>query len=126
MEMLQELREKLMNELKEEGNKVEKITPACLDVIYKLIESVKGIDKIEMLNGESGYSERRGVMRDSRGRYSGAWYGESNGYGYDTNRYSRHSRMDMLEEELERMINTARSDREREAIGMVIDRIHNG
>lgn len=119
MEMLQELREKLMNELKEEGNKVEKMTPACLDVIYKLIESIKGIDKIEMLNGDPGYSERRG-------RYSGTYYSDTDGRSYGMNQYSRHSRMDMLEEELERMLNIARSSREREAISMVLDRVRMG
>lgn len=105
---LRELKEQLVQELKTEHAKMaaKELTPGCLDNVYKLIESIKGICKIEML-------ERGGDYSDSSNRqsyYSGRRWN-----------YSRHDRMGQLEEEIGRLMETAPNDRVREALARAID-----
>lgn len=84
MKYLEELRDAVCKEL-ERFAKSGEITSTNLDKIHKLTDTMKNLDKIEMLEGD-GYSEdwtgrgelygtsyrgRRGnVKRDSMGRYS--------------------------------------------------------
>jgi hypothetical protein len=98
---MHKIKEMLMNELYEYEEKAKrmsggKISVQELDKIHKLTDTVKNIDKIEMLEGDEGYSEdghymgegriygtsyargRRNARRDSMGRYS-----RDNGMSYD-------------------------------------------
>lgn len=75
MKELYELKEKLCNELEEYARKQE-MGAGDLEVIHKLTDTIKNIDKICMLE-EEGYSEdgygggsSYARRRDSRGRYS--------------------------------------------------------
>jgi hypothetical protein len=63
MEYIEKIKKMLCNELDEYAMK-QKISGADLDMIWKLTDTVKNLDKIEMLEEESGgYSEARGGMR---------------------------------------------------------------
>lgn len=110
MSELKEMHDGFIQELKNEWNKAKgkELTPTCLDNMYKLIECVKGIDKIEMLEDESEHSSASYRQRNYSGRRS---------------YYSRHSRMDRLEEELERLMDEAPNDRVREAIDRALSEI---
>lgn len=75
MEYIEKIKKMLCKELDEYAMK-QKISGADLDMIWKLTDTVKNLDKIEMLEEESeGYSEARG--RGGRGRSSYAMGGSS-------------------------------------------------
>lgn len=122
MEYIEKIKKMLCKELDEYAMKG-KISGADLDMIWKLTDTVKNLDKIEMLEDESGgrhrghsygmsydddmmYSERRGrgrnARRDSMGRYSsddGNYDGSSYRGGYyakDGRGYSRDDAKDHL------------------------------
>lgn len=65
MEYIEKIKKMLCKELDEYAMKT-KITGSDLEMIWKLTDTVKNLDKIEMLEEESGYSEARG----GRGRSS--------------------------------------------------------
>lgn len=67
MEYIEKIKKMLCKELDEYAMK-QKLTGGDLDMIWKLTDTVKNLDKIEMLEEESGYSEARGGR--GRGRYS--------------------------------------------------------
>lgn len=111
---LHDLRERLVQELKNESAKVVKMaemTPTCLDNVYKLIESVKGIDKIAMLEeaAEQSHYSNRPYSGNNSYRNSYAPY------------YSRHTRLDQMASQLEQMLNDAPNDRVRQAIERALD-----
>ena len=75
-----DLKDMLCKELDEMAKKRD-ITPGSLEMIHKLTDTIKNIDKILMLEDEEdGYSER-GRRRDSMGRYSRDGGGYSQGGG---------------------------------------------
>lgn len=119
MHKLHELREKLMEELEGCTKKGSEMTPQNLDTVYKLIESIKGIDKIFMLNGEDdAYSNNSYRSRDRMGRYSGNRWTISSNASYP--RYSRMDRKEMTYSMLEDLKSRAPSDRAMEAIDTVM------
>jgi hypothetical protein len=84
MEYMHQIKKMLCKELEEYAEK-KSLSSADVDMIHKLTDTVKNLDKIEMLEGEDGYSENypyymggssyargRGkyARRDSMGRYS--------------------------------------------------------
>ena len=78
MKALNELKDKLHDELDEISRKPE-LGAGDLEIIHKLTDTIKNIDKICMLEDSEGYSEAvdGGIglggyssRRDSRGRYS--------------------------------------------------------
>lgn len=103
---MHKIKEMLMNELYEYEEKAKrmtngKISTQELEKIHKLTDTVKNIDKIEMLEGDEGYSEDgaymgegriygtsyargrgRNARRDSMGRYS-----SEDGMSYEGNSY---------------------------------------
>ena len=62
MEYIEKIKKMLCKELDEYAMK-SKLSMADIDVIHKLTDTVKNLDKIEMLEDEGGYSEARGGMR---------------------------------------------------------------
>ena len=120
MEYMHELKDKLCDELEEIANKGE-LGAGDLEIIHKLTDTIKNLDKIGML--EDGYSQAgdwevegraynrgnsyRGRKRDSMGRYS------RDGYSRD-DRYSRDG--DRMMEEMESLLDRAGSEKERQAI----------
>ena len=135
MEYIEKIKKMLCKELDEYAMK-SKISGSDLDMIWKLTDTVKNLDKIEMLEEESGgyseargrgrsymggssydddmmYSERRGrgryAKRDSMGRYS-----SDMGSSYDDysearmgRRYSRDDAKDHMMSKLGSMMESA-------------------
>ena len=56
MEYMYELKEKLCDELEEIANKGE-LGAGDLEIIHKLTDTIKNIDKIGMLEEDGGYSQ---------------------------------------------------------------------
>lgn len=74
MEYVEKIKKMLCKELDEYAMK-QKLTGGDLDMIWKLTDTVKNLDKIEMLEGDGeGYSEMRGGMRDGRHYMGGSSY----------------------------------------------------
>jgi hypothetical protein len=133
---MHKIREMLSKEL-ETFEKKSQLSMADLDRIHKLTDTIKNIDKIDML--EDGYSEdghymgegriygtsyddgssyARGRMRakrDSMGRYSREGGYAEEGRGGRRGGYSYKDKDDMLEH-LHEMMDEAGSTKEREAI----------
>lgn len=96
MEYIEKIKKMLCKELDEYAMK-QKISGADLDMIWKLTDTVKNLDKIEMLEqGEEGYSEARGGRgRGGRSSYMGGssydddmMYSERRGRGRNAKRDS--------------------------------------
>lgn len=79
MEYIEKIKKMLCKELEEYGEMGKIKNASELDMIWKLTDTVKNLDKIEMLEEESGgYSEARGGRgRGGRGRSSYAMGGSS-------------------------------------------------
>ena len=112
MEYIEKIKKMLCKELDEYAMK-SKISGNDLEMIWKLTDTVKNLDKIEMLEDEDGYSEARG----SRGRSymhgssydDDIMYSERRGRGRNARRdsmgrYSSDDRMidDYSEERMDR------------------------
>lgn len=106
---MHKLKEYLLNELYDFENETKKspsgkLTVPELDRIHKLTDTIKNIDKIEML--ESGdYSDASDWINDSR--IKGSSHGQNDSIG----RYSKG-----IEERLYAMLNDVETPREREAV----------
>lgn len=132
MEYIEKLKKMLCKELDEYAMK-NKLTMADVEIVHKLTDTVKNLDKIEMLEGEDeGYSEMRGrggrysydddmmyseargrgrnARRDSMGRYSSDMGGGSSydGDNYRDGRgYSRDDAKDHMMNKLGEMMSSA-------------------
>lgn len=157
---MHKIKEKLMDELYEVEDKMKKasggkVSAGDLEYIHKLTDTIKNIDKIEMLEGDEGYSEdghymgegriygtsyargRTHAKRDSMGRYSRDMMhhddmsyerGASYARGGRGGRRGGYSRADAKEEmieKLEEMMHDAETSKEREAIKRCIMQIEN-
>ncbi len=128
-----------------------KVTTAELDKIHKLTDTIKNLDKIEMLESEGGYSEQNS-MRYSRNGYSqegysrdgysrdGEWeargdYSRGNSYegessyarrGRDSRgRYTHDDGKDRMIEKLREMMNEIPDEKDRESIKRCIKTLEN-
>src|SRR5699024_9130685 len=128
MEYMYELKDKLCKELDEIARKPE-MGAGDLEIIHKLTDTIKNIDKIEILDEDGGYSQAvdwkmegigsynrgssdRGRKRDSMGRYSRDGY-IRDGRTMPNRMYSRADAKDHKMDELEEAMNAATTDRER-------------
>lgn len=125
-----ELKEILCKELEEYSRKG-KMSAGDLETIHKLTDTIKNIDKIEMLEEDGGYSQAGGMQGGGRGMnrgggsYNDGGYGGGNSYRRQRRdsrgRYSReggYSYDDGMEEvwEILEMMETGLPDEQREAI----------
>ena len=125
-----ELKEMLCKELEEYSRKG-KMSAGDLETIHKLTDTIKNIDKIEMLEEDGGYSQAGGMQGGGRGMnrgggsYNDGGYGGGNSYRRQRRdsrgRYSReggYSYDDGMEEvwEILEMMETGLPDEQREAI----------
>ena len=152
---MHKIKEMLMKELYEYEEKAKKmsggkISAGDLESLHKLTDTVKNIDKIEMLEEDGGYSEDgaymgegriygtsyargrgRNAKRDSMGRYSregGMYHDGGSSYARGGMRdgrmgYSRDSAKEHMIEKMEDMMEEAESPKEREAIRQCIMKI---
>jgi hypothetical protein len=127
MQYIEKIKNTLCRELDEYAAK-NKFTQGDIEMLYKLTDIVKNLDKIVMLEEGEGYSEARGrgrnARRDSMGRYSNddsyEDYGEDGtSYGRGMNRsnrgYSRDDAKDHMMNKLGMMMEEA-DPKEREAL----------
>ena len=142
---MHKIKEKLMKEL-EEYEKKGDISMSSLDVIHKITDTIKNIDKIEMLEDEGGYSERgygRGGMWSAEGSYRGGrsyddgssyarrgthyvrghYSRDNDDYSEDYSqrgdygrRYSREDGKDFMMKKIDEMLGEAKTPAEREAL----------
>jgi hypothetical protein len=147
---MHEIKAKLMDELYEIEEKMKKagggkVSMSDLDYVHKLTDTIKNIDKIEMLE-DGGYSEATDFMgegrmygtsyarrkRDSMGRYSrdggmsyegGSSYDDGRGGMHADRGYSREgAKADMIDK-AEEMMKMASTERERQAIREFIKKL---
>ena len=116
---MHELKEKLCEELEEIARKPE-MSAGDLEAAHKLTDTIKNIDKIEMLEEDDGYSRAGNWEADMRGTYGrGSSYRgrkrDSMGRYSRDGRYSRHASPDMMDK-LQTMMDNASTERERDAI----------
>ena len=121
MEYMNELKEKLCDELEEIANK-EELGAGDLEIVHKLTDTIKNLDKIEMLE-DGGYSQDgdwemegrgsynrgssyRGRKRDSMGRYSRDGRMMRGGYR-DGRMYSRAEAKEDIMDQIEDMMGDA-------------------
>ena len=108
MEYIDKIKKMLCKELDEYAMK-SKLTGGDLDMIWKLTDTVKNLDKISMLEESEGYSEARGGMRNRSYMHGSSYdddmmYSERRGRG----RYAKRDSMgryssDMGDDYSERM-----------------------
>ena len=126
MEYIEKIKKMLCKELDEYAMK-QKLTGGDLDMIWKLTDTVKNLDKIEMLedgDGYDGYSEMREypykggssyargrgryAKRDSMGRYSSDMGSSYDDYSERMDRrYSRDDAKDHMMNKLGEMMTSA-------------------
>ena len=135
MEYIEKIKKMLCKELDEYAMK-QKLTGGDLDMIWKLTDTVKNLDKIEMLEDDGGYSEARGgrgrsymhgssydddmmyserrgrgryAKRDSMGRYSSDDRMSYDNYSEERmdRRYSRDDAKDHLMDKMGEMMTSA-------------------
>ena len=125
MNYMHELKEKLCDELDEIARKPE-MSAGDLETAHKLTDTIKNIDKIDMLEEDGGYSQagdweaRGNYIRDGYNRGSsyanrGKHYVRGH-YSRDDRMYSRGDAKEHMMMELQEAMNAASSEREREII----------
>lgn len=136
MEEYGKLKDMLCRELEEFARK-EGIDPYDLETIHKLTDTIKNLDKIEMLE-EDGYSHRGGMRRGEPRMYSrddGGYsyedsFGDNDGYSqarrgqhYVRGHYSRDDGRDRMVNQLESLMHQAGNERDREAIRRLMEQM---
>lgn len=134
---MRELKEKLCEELEEIARKPE-MSAGDLEAVHKLTDTIKNIDKIELLEEDGEYSRAgdweadmrgtygrgssyRGRKRDSMGRYSREGRDGRGGRGG----YSRDGAKDEMMRHLDEMMESASSEKEREIIRRTMSQLEN-
>ena len=129
MEYMYELKEKLCKELDEIARKPE-MGAGDLEIIHKLTDTIKNLDKITLLEEDDGYSQAgyrdggnsysRGSSYANRGKHYVRGHYSRDGYSNEGRRsrggYSRHDAKEAMMEQMEMFMDQAGSEREREAI----------
>lgn len=129
MDYMYDLKEKLCDELEEYARKQD-MSAGDLEMVHKLTDTIKNIDKISMLEEEGGYS-REGYSREG-GSYSRDYDREasyrsrrrdSKGQYSREGDYSREGGNSRMMEELEVLMDQAGSEEERRAIRRFMDQM---
>ena len=126
-----DLRNMLCDELDELARKGE-LGAGDLEIAHKLTDTIKNIDKIEMLE-DDGYSRDGGYSRrysrdgdwqsDMRGAYDRDMSNARRGTHYVRGHYSRDGAMDKMKRQLQEMLDDADDDSIRRAIQRCMDTI---
>ena len=143
-ESYKKVRERLCREFDEIAAKPD-MSIGDLEMLHKLTDTIKNLDKIEMLE-DGDYSQargggNRGGMRNYARDGGGNSYADGNSYGYEDSfgdndgysqarrrrdergRYSRDDGRDDMVNRLEEMMSRVSSDRDREEIRRMIERM---
>ena len=134
MESMYDLKEKLCRELDEIASKPE-MSAGDLETVHKLTDTIKNIDKIDMLEETGEYSQagdwemegrgsyNRGSSYANRGKHYVRGHYSRDGYNRDGRTYSRGGAKEHMMMELEEAMNAASNDREREVIRRCMDQL---
>jgi hypothetical protein len=126
MKAMYDLRDMLCKELDEITRKGE-LGAGDLDIAYKLVGTVKNIDKIEMMENDGGYSRRYSRdgnwEADMRGNYGRDSSYARRGTHYVRGHYSRDSGKDNMKRQLQEMLDEADDDTLRRAIQRCMDAV---
>lgn len=126
MKAMYDLRDMLCKELDEITRKGE-LGAGDLDIAYKLVGTVKNIDKIEMMENDGGYSRRYSRdgnwEADMRGNYGRDSSYARRGTHYVRGHYSRNSGKDNMKRQLQEMLDEADDDTLRRAIQRCMDAV---
>ena len=126
MKAMYDLRDMLCKELDEITRKGE-LGAGDLDIAYKLVGTVKNIDKIEMMEDDGGYSRRYSRdgnwEADMRGNYGRDSSYARRGTHYVRGHYSRDSGKDNMKRQLQEMLDEADDDPLRRAIQRCMDAV---
>ena len=126
MKAMYDLRDMLCKELDEITRKGE-LGAGDLDIAYKLVGTVKNIDKIEMMENDGGYSRRYSRdgnwEADMRGNYGRDSSYARRGTHYVRGHYSRDSGKDNMKRQLQEMLYEADDDTLRRAIQRCMDAV---
>ena len=95
----------------EDTVKMEKLSPASMDMLDKAVDILKDIKEIEAMDAAGGYSGRDSYQRV----YNGSSYDDPH-----TTSYRRYSRNNESMSKLEQMYDNAQSDKEREIIRKIM------
>ncbi len=131
MKAMEHLRELLCTELEEYKSK-NKLGMSDIEIVNKLTDTIKNIDKIEMLEGDEGeYSQR--YSRENRGSYDSGnsyarhyvrgHYSRDDG-GYSRGRYSRDDGKQEMIQQIEDMMQSATGS-QREAYRRALEELRN-
>lgn len=144
---MQELKDMLclqLDDLRADAKKRGDITPTLLDAIHKVTDTIKNIDKIEMLSEDDDYSEARNRrysrdgeweaygeysdrnsrdMMRSRDSYDSSDNGNSYRRHYVRAHYSRDDAKKEMMEELHEAMKKAETEKEREIIRRTIENL---
>jgi hypothetical protein len=112
MEYIEKIKKMLCKELDEYAMK-SKLSMADIDVIHKLTDTVKNLDKIEMLEDDGGYSEARGGMRGGRSYMHGSSYDDDMMYSErrGRGRYAKRDSMGRYSSDMDEDYSEMRTDR---------------
>ena len=131
MKYLHELKEKLCEELQEIAEKQD-MSAGDLEAVHKLTDTIKNIDKIEMLE-DDGYSRDEDYSRrysrdgdwqsDMRGAYDRDMSNAKRGTHYVRGHYSRDGGIDNMKRQLQEMLDNADDESIRRAIQRCMDTI---
>ena len=133
MEYMYELKEKLCKELDEIASKPE-MGAGDLEIIHKLTDTIKNLDKITLLEEDDGYSQagyrgsgnsyNRGSSYANRGKHYVRGHYSRDGYSMDgRGGYSRHDAKEAMMEQMAMLVDQAGSEREREIIRRAVDQL---
>ncbi len=114
MYALENLRDKLCAELDDIAKKGD-LGAGDLDILHKLTDTIKNIDKIEMLE-DGGYSRAGEWEADMRGTYGRGSSYANRGKHYVRGHYSRADGKDRMRAHLESMMRDAEDEHARAAI----------
>ena len=125
MEKLHDLKEKLCEELEDYARKQD-MGAGDLEVIHKLTDTIKNIDKICMLEGEDGYSQSSGYDGGSSYANRGRHYvrGHYSRDGGNRGGYSRDDGRSQMMEHLEMALDAA-NEQDREDIKRFMRKLEN-
>lgn len=130
MKALYDLKEMLSAELEEIARKPE-MGAGDLELVHKLTDTIKNIDKICALEEEGGYSEagdwegayNRGSSYSNRGKHYVRGHYSRDGRMGD---YSRHDARNAMLERAQDLMGSATTEREREAVRRLISELGQG
>ena len=122
MKALYELRDMLCSELDEIAHTGE-MSAGDLETVHKLTDTIKNIDKIEMLESD-GYSRSDGGVWTARGNYGHGSSYARRGTHYVRGHYSRDDGREAMLRRVQEMMDNA-DDSDREIIGRCYDALKN-